>query len=62
MQQQGEDAATQAIAENTLNPISPCGSCMEWLRKIAEGNPDFKVINFVDISCQNVFVRSVPTT
>ncbi len=26
-----------------LNPIAPCGACNEWLRKIAEVNPEFKV-------------------
>ena len=43
-----------------LNPIAPCGSCMEWLRKIAEANPDFKVLNFTDISCTRVFIKPVP--
>lgn len=25
------------------NPLDPCGACSEWLRKIAEINPDFQV-------------------
>jgi cytidine deaminase len=29
--------------EIALNPLDPCGACMEWLKKIAEVNPDFKV-------------------
>jgi hypothetical protein len=45
-----------------LNPIAPCGSCMEWLRKIAEVNPDFKILTFTDISCTKVFIREVPTS
>ena len=42
-----------------LNPISPCGACNEWLKKIAEVNPDFKVITFSDSSCESVFVTEV---
>ena len=45
---------------NSSNPISPCGACMEWLRKIAEVNPTFRVVTFSDTSCDKVFVRSVP--
>ena len=44
-----------------LNPIAPCGSCMEWLRKISEVNPDFRIITFTDISCDKIFVKSVPS-
>jgi hypothetical protein len=43
-----------------LNPIAPCGSCMEWLRKVAEVNPDFRIITFTDISCDRIFVKHVP--
>ena len=31
------------LAEVALNPLDPCGACMEWLKKIAEVNPDFSV-------------------
>lgn len=41
------------------NPLIPCGACMEWLRKIHEVNPSFRVLAFEDESCQNVFVKSV---
>jgi cytidine deaminase len=44
---------------NHLNPLSPCGACLEWLKKIAEFNPDFKVVMFGDTECKSVFVRSV---
>ena len=44
---------------NHLNPLSPCGACLEWLKKIAEYNPDFKVVMFGDTECKSVFVRSV---
>jgi cytidine deaminase len=42
-----------------LNPLGPCGACLEWLKKLAEVNPDFRVVMFEDTSCSNVFVRSV---
>ena len=42
-----------------INPTSPCGACNEWIRKIAELNPDFKVITFTDETCDEVFINSV---
>lgn len=42
-----------------MNPLGPCGACLEWLKKLAEVNPDFRVVMFEDTSCSNVFVRSV---
>jgi cytidine deaminase len=41
------------------NPINPCGACNEWLKKIAEVNPDFKVITFTSLDCSTVFVKPV---
>ena len=41
------------------NPINPCGACNEWLKKIAEVNPDFKVITFTSTDCRTCFVKSV---
>ena len=45
--------------EMTLNPIAPCGACSEWLKKIAEVNPDFRVVMFEDTTCETVFLRSI---
>lgn len=42
-----------------LNPLKPCGACKEWLYKIAEVNPGFKVLMFSDISCQEVYIKTV---
>ena len=42
-----------------LNPTSPCGACNEWLKKIAEVNPDFRVVTFTDESCDFVFVNHI---
>ena len=41
------------------NPINPCGACNEWLKKIAEFNPDFKVVTFTSTDCNTVFVKGV---
>ena len=42
-----------------LNPLKPCGSCNEWLKKIAEPNPSFKVITFTDSNCEGIYVSPV---
>jgi len=42
-----------------LNPIDPCGACNEWLKKISEVQPQFRVINFIDESCAEIFVKRV---
>ena len=48
------------LAEVALNPLAPCGACMEWLKKIAEVNPDFEVITFSDTACDYVYQTPVP--
>ena len=45
--------------KSTLNPLAPCGACMEWLKKIAEVNPDFTVMMFHDDLCKQIYIRSV---
>jgi cytidine deaminase len=45
--------------ETLLNPLDPCGACMEWLRKIAEVNPDFKVITFNDTTCESAIITPI---
>lgn len=42
-----------------LNPLKPCGACKEWLYKIAEVNPGFKVLMFSDVSCDQVYIKTV---
>ena len=39
-----------------LNPLKPCGSCNEWLKKIAESNPHFKILTFTDTQCNGVYI------
>eukprot|EP00551_Chaetoceros_affinis_P012832 CAMPEP_0203668988 /NCGR_PEP_ID=MMETSP0090-20130426/5467_1 /ASSEMBLY_ACC=CAM_ASM_001088 /TAXON_ID=426623 /ORGANISM="Chaetoceros affinis, Strain CCMP159" /LENGTH=275 /DNA_ID=CAMNT_0050533555 /DNA_START=145 /DNA_END=972 /DNA_ORIENTATION=+ len=41
-----------------INPLKPCGACNEWLKKIAESNPHFKIITFTDADCNGVYVTS----
>jgi len=42
-----------------LNPINPCGACMEWLRKISEKEPGFRVITFDTTNCENIYVKRI---
>jgi hypothetical protein len=39
--------------------LGPCGACTEWLRKVAEVNPDVKVVTFADHDLEAVFVEPV---
>jgi cytidine deaminase len=39
-----------------LNPLSPCGACNEWLKKISESNPYFKMLTFTDSQCTGVYI------
>lgn len=39
--------------------LGPCGACTEWLRKVDEVNPDFRVVTFADETCSHVFVRPI---
>jgi len=45
--------------QGELNPIAPCGACNEWLKKIAEVNPAFKVVTFPNSDCLEAFVREI---
>ncbi|CAK8990828.1 Uncharacterized WD repeat-containing protein all2124, partial [Durusdinium trenchii] len=53
----GGAAGPAARYHGELNPIAPCGSCNEWLKKIAEVNPTFKVVTFPNSACEEAFVR-----
>eukprot|EP00127_Corallochytrium_limacisporum_P003320 Clim_evm9s148 gene=Clim_evmTU9s148 len=56
----GAGAAGVLVKSPTdLNPLAPCGACNEWLKKIAEANPDFRVITFQTYACEKVYVREV---
>ena len=53
---------SQTLHHNPLrgiNPLIPCGACMEWLKKIADVNPGFRVVTFTDTSCDEAFVTTV---
>lgn len=47
------------MVEVANNPLDPCGACMEWLKKIAEVNPDFKVLTFTSTNCEKVFTTPI---
>jgi cytidine deaminase len=41
-----------------MNPLLPCGACNEWLKKIAQSNPYFKIITFTDAQCNGIYISS----
>jgi len=38
-----------------LNPLRPCGACNEWLKKISQASPYFKILTFTDADCSGVY-------
>ncbi|DAZ98775.1 TPA: hypothetical protein N0F65_003991 [Lagenidium giganteum] len=49
-----------ALAEQQdRNPLAPCGACKEWLLKIAEANPSFKVVTFENSRCKNFYINQL---
>jgi cytidine deaminase len=56
---ENEEQLNHSSVDVALNPLSPCGACMEWLRKIAETNPDFRIVTYTNTSCKQVFINSV---
>lgn len=54
VKKQKETLVLQSLED--LNPLKPCGACNEWLKKIEESNPHFKVLTFTDTLCNGVYV------
>jgi hypothetical protein len=42
-----------------MNPLRPCGACHEWLKKIAEVNPQFRVVTFTDAKIEGVYICNI---
>ena len=55
----GDGEERSSRDRSSRNPIAPCGACKEWLKKIAEVNPDFEVITFVDERLDQVYIHPV---
>jgi len=49
----------RAEVRSDLNPIAPCGACTEWLKKVAEKEPSFRVLTFETADCDRVYVKRV---
>ena len=47
------------VDDGDMNPLKPCGACHEWLKKIAEINPQFGVITFTDFNCTGVYIEQI---
>jgi cytidine deaminase len=52
-------AQTVSVFAADMNPLKPCGACTEWLKKIAEVNPAFKVLSFTDADCKGFYCESI---
>jgi len=48
-----------AVEYADINPMKPCGACTEWLKKIAEVNPAFRIATFTDANCNGIYVDSI---
>lgn len=48
---------SEAVQQNLLNPLPPCGACNEWLMKIGEESHGFYVVTFQDLSLELVQER-----
>uniref|UniRef100_A0AAV1U9C9 Uncharacterized protein n=1 Tax=Peronospora matthiolae TaxID=2874970 RepID=A0AAV1U9C9_9STRA len=53
------DSMRGARALPDRNPLAPCGACKEWLVKIAEANPSFRVITFDNARCRHVYINQI---
>lgn len=47
------------VEEKDMNPLRPCGACHEWLKKIAEVNPQFRVVTFTDAKIEGVYICNI---
>lgn len=56
-----EESVAHALAVDATdrNPLAPCGACKEWLVKIAEANPAFRVVTFENSRCRSVYVNQI---
>lgn len=60
-----DDASVEAstllsqVDSNDRNPLAPCGACKEWLVKIAEANPAFRVVTFENSRCRSVYINQI---
>ena len=36
------------------NPLRPCGACSEWLLKLGEQNPSFRVVTYTSLELDEV--------
>jgi cytidine deaminase len=53
------DKRTVVVHPSTdMNPLAPCGACNEWLKKISESNPYFRIVTFTDADCNGVYCSS----
>jgi hypothetical protein len=52
-------ARPPALPARLARPPGRCGACMEWLKKIAEVNPAFKIVTFTDTGLRSIYVNNI---
>ena len=50
---------TRRTKKSRAQPSASAGRLQEWLNKIAEVNPGFRVLMFSDVTCDEVYVKEV---
>ncbi|KAF4670825.1 hypothetical protein FOL47_001835 [Perkinsus chesapeaki] len=51
------DVPTKMNDGHTDNPLWPCGACSEWLKKIQESVPNFRVLAFDSVEMNVIYER-----
>jgi hypothetical protein len=49
-----KEVAAAAADEDVGNPLQPCGACSEWLIKLQDANPDFRVVTYSNVELEEI--------
>ena len=49
-----KEVAAAAADEDVVNPLQPCGACSEWLIKLQDANPDFRVVTYSNVELEEI--------
>merc|ERR1711969_450671 len=41
-------------ADAVVNPLRPCGACLEWLSKLQEANAEFRVVTYTGTELEEI--------
>jgi len=46
--------STKNDADALTNPLRPCGACTEWLLKLQDANPDFRIVMYSNLLLEEI--------